>query len=48
MTLAKLQTPAKQSFDELNADIKDMHSGLNRYQKILDKVGVAALAARQC
>ncbi|OCL08718.1 hypothetical protein AOQ84DRAFT_363865 [Glonium stellatum] len=37
MTLAKLQTPVKQSFDKVNDDLKKIHSGLNKYSKALDK-----------
>ncbi|KAH0564944.1 hypothetical protein GP486_001664 [Trichoglossum hirsutum] len=37
ITLAKLQNPVKQSFDKVNEDLKDVHSGLTKYQKALDK-----------
>ncbi|KAI9785964.1 MAG: hypothetical protein M1839_008230 [Geoglossum umbratile] len=37
ITLAKLQNPIKQSFDKVNDDLKDVHSGLTKYQKALDK-----------
>jgi hypothetical protein len=38
ITLAKLQNPVKQAFDKVNDDLKDVHSGLTKYQKALDKV----------
>ena len=38
MTLAKLQTPAKQSLDALNGDLKEVWKALNNYSKALDKV----------
>ncbi|KAI9837070.1 MAG: hypothetical protein M1819_000719 [Sarea resinae] len=37
ITLAKLQTPAKQSFDKINDDLKEIYSGLGKYGKALDK-----------
>ncbi|KAI9882343.1 MAG: ASTRA complex subunit [Watsoniomyces obsoletus] len=37
ITLAKLQNPAKQSFDNINSDLKEIYNGLGRYQKALDK-----------
>ncbi|KAK7520477.1 CTLH/CRA C-terminal to lish motif domain-containing protein [Phyllosticta citriasiana] len=37
MQLAKLQTPAKQSFDKINEDLKEVHQALGRYGKALDK-----------
>ena len=38
MTLAKLQGSVRQSFDHINDDLKVVHSGLNKYSKVLDKV----------
>ncbi|KAI9820105.1 MAG: hypothetical protein M1832_003812 [Thelocarpon impressellum] len=35
--LVKLQNPVKQSFDQLNSDLKDVYTGLGRFQKILDR-----------
>lgn len=43
MTLAKLKTPMKQSFERLNQDVKEVHSALNNYSKALDKVGICGL-----
>ena len=40
MTLAKLQGSMRQSFDQINDDLKTVHSGLNKYSKVLDKVGL--------
>ncbi|KAI9682301.1 MAG: hypothetical protein M1817_000355 [Caeruleum heppii] len=37
INLAKLQNAAKQSFDRINGDLKEVHSGLGKYQKVLDK-----------
>ncbi|KAI9842765.1 MAG: hypothetical protein M1837_006948 [Sclerophora amabilis] len=37
VVLAKLQNPVKQSFDKINSDLKDVHGGLGKYQKSLDK-----------
>ncbi|KAI9817116.1 MAG: hypothetical protein M1827_001228 [Pycnora praestabilis] len=37
IALAKLQNPIKQSFDKINEDLKEVHSGLNKYTKALDK-----------
>lgn len=39
MTLAKLQAPAKQSFEKVNDDLKEVHQALGKYGKALDKVG---------
>jgi len=36
--LAKLQNPVKQSFDQLNNDLKEVYKGLGNYSKALDKV----------
>lgn len=38
MQMAKLQTPAKQSFDKINEDLKEVHQALGKYGKALDKV----------
>ena len=38
MTLAKLQTPMKHSFDKVNEDLKEVHQALGKYGKALDKV----------
>ncbi|KAJ5326569.1 uncharacterized protein N7506_009671 [Penicillium brevicompactum] len=38
VTLAKLQTPVKSSFDSINDSLKETHSGLNKYTKSLDKL----------
>jgi len=38
ITLAKLQNPVKQSFDQLNNDLKEVYKGLGNYSKALDKV----------
>ncbi|KZF22068.1 putative regulator of gluconeogenesis Rmd5 [Xylona heveae TC161] len=37
LTVAKLQGSVKQSFDKINDDLKDVHSGLGKYVKALDK-----------
>ncbi|KAL2351462.1 CTLH/CRA C-terminal to lish motif domain-containing protein [Cryomyces antarcticus] len=36
-TLAKLQTPVKQSLDKVNGDLKEIHASLGKYSKALDK-----------
>ncbi|KAJ5278809.1 hypothetical protein N7478_004181 [Penicillium angulare] len=38
VTLAKLQNPVKASFESLNDNLKETHSGLNKYTKSLDKL----------
>ncbi|KAF9889936.1 hypothetical protein FE257_006810 [Aspergillus nanangensis] len=38
ITLAKLQNPVKSSFDAINDNLKETHSGLNKYSKSLDKL----------
>ena len=38
MTLAKLKSSVKQSFDKLNHDMKEVHAPLNNYSKQLDMV----------
>ena len=38
VSLAKLQNPIKSSFDSINDNLKETHSGLNKYSKALDKV----------
>lgn len=38
MTMAKLQNPVKSSFDTISESLKESHSGLNKYSKVLDKV----------
>lgn len=38
VTLAKLQNPVKTSFSSINDNLKETHSGLNKYTKSLDKV----------
>lgn len=38
VTLAKLQNPVKQSFDNVNNDLKEIYKGLGNYSKALDKV----------
>lgn len=38
ITLAKLQNPVKQSFDQINNDLKEVYKGLGNYSKALDKV----------
>lgn len=38
MTLAKLQAPAKHSFEKVNEDLKEVHQALGKYGKALDKV----------
>ena len=43
INLAKLHTPIKQSFDKVNDSLKDIHSGLGKYQKALDKAGHSEL-----
>ncbi|KAI9705909.1 MAG: hypothetical protein M1836_005315 [Candelina mexicana] len=37
ITLAKLQNPIKKSFTKVNEDLKQIHSGLGKYSKALDK-----------
>ncbi|KAI9719394.1 MAG: hypothetical protein M1812_003465 [Candelaria pacifica] len=37
ITLAKLQDPIKKSFTKVNDDLKQIHSGLGKYTKALDK-----------
>ena len=36
--LAKLQNPAKQSFESINSSLKDIYTALGNYTKALDKV----------
>ncbi|KAI9806459.1 MAG: hypothetical protein M1833_003646 [Piccolia ochrophora] len=38
MTLAKLQSPLKQKFNDVNDRLKTVHNALGKYQKSLDKV----------
>ncbi|KAJ5712927.1 regulator of gluconeogenesis Rmd5, partial [Penicillium malachiteum] len=38
ISMAKLQNPIKSSFDSMNDNLKEVHSGLNKYTKALDKV----------
>ncbi|KAL2868829.1 ubiquitin-protein ligase RMD5 [Aspergillus lucknowensis] len=38
LSLAKLQNPIKSSFDAINENLKETHSGLNKYYKSLDKL----------
>ena len=38
VTLAKLQTPVKQSFEAINSGLKEVYRGLGNYSKALDKV----------
>lgn len=38
ITLAKLQTPVKQSFDKVNSDLKEVYNCLGDYSKALGKV----------
>ncbi|KAJ5656930.1 hypothetical protein N7507_008880 [Penicillium longicatenatum] len=38
ITLAKLQNPVKSSFDSINDNLRETHSGLNKYTKSLDKL----------
>lgn len=38
ITLAKLQNPVKQGFDNLGGDLKKIHRSLNDFSKALDKV----------
>ena len=40
VTLAKLQTPVKASFETINSDLKEVYKGLGNYSKALDKVGL--------
>ena len=40
VTLAKLQTPVKASFETVNSDLKEVYKGLGNYSKALDKVGL--------
>jgi len=35
--MAKLQNPVKTSFEKVNDDLKEIHSGLNKYSKALEK-----------
>lgn len=37
-TLAKLQNPARQAFEAVNGDLKEIHKRLNNYDKALTKV----------
>lgn len=37
MIIAKLQTPVKANFEKVNDDLKEIHSGLNKYSKALEK-----------
>lgn len=44
LQMAKLKTPAKQAFEKIEDDLKDVNKGLNQYQKALkDKFKNAAL-----
>ena len=38
VTLAKLQTPVKASFEAVNSDLKEVYKALGNYSKALDKV----------
>lgn len=38
ISLAKLQNPIKSTFDSINDNLKETHSGLNKFSKALDKV----------
>lgn len=38
VSLAKLQNPIKSTFDSINDNLKETHSGLNKFSKALDKV----------
>ena len=38
VTLAKLQNPIKNSFETMNAGMKEIHGGHNKYAKVLDKL----------
>ena len=38
ITLAKLQTPVKSSFDNINSGLKEVYGGLNKYSRTLDKL----------
>lgn len=38
ITLAKLQTPIKQSFEAIKSDLQDVYNGLGNYAKVLEKV----------
>lgn len=38
VTLAKLQTPVKQSFDKVNSDLKEVYNCLGDYSKALGRV----------
>ena len=40
LTLAKLQDPFKKTMDAAQKDLKPIYSGLNKYGKALDKVGL--------
>ena len=40
VTLAKLQTPVKASFETINSDLKEVYKGLGNYSRALDKVGL--------
>jgi hypothetical protein len=37
MTMAKLQSPVKQSFEKANDNLKDIYSGLTKYSKAVEK-----------
>ena len=41
MTMAKLKTPMKNSFEKVNSDLKEVYSALNKYSKALDKVSLS-------
>lgn len=38
ITLAKLQNPVKQSFEQVTEGLKKVYAGHNKYGKALDKV----------
>ena len=38
LTLAKLQNPARESFEAINSDLKEVYKKLNNYDKALSKV----------
>lgn len=40
VALAKLQNPAKQGFDSLNNDLKEVYKGMSNYTKALDKARI--------
>lgn len=47
LTLAKLQNPARESFEAVNHDLKEIYKKLNNYDKALSKASQLLESASQ-